>query len=300
MISVIIPHLDQPDGLRRCLASVCTQERVTQPVEVIVVDNGSKVRPTEACAGFPGVTLLSQPTPGPGPARNLGVTCARGEILAFIDADCMADPSWLSEIERCFAQNVDIGVLGGDVRIACRNPRRLTLLEAYESVFAYRMKEYIAKQGFTGTGNLAVRAEVFAAVGPFGGIEIAEDRDWGQRALQLGYRTHYCASMIVFHPARESLAEIAQKWQRHTAHDFVHVQSRPGWWLRWILRSAAVAISPIAELGRIGLSDRLKGWRARWLAFLGVVLVRLYRSAIMLRLAFGMDASEFSGRWNRA
>lgn len=299
MISVIIPHLDQAEALRRCLASLSNQRGLAQPPELIVVDNGSKAMPTDVCAAFPGIVLLSQPTPGPGPARNLGVSRAVGDILAFIDADCVAEEGWLAQIERCFAENANIAILGGDVRIACRNPRRLTLLEAYESVFAYRMKEYIAKQGFTGTGNLAVRAEVFAAIGPFGGIDIAEDRDWGQRALRLGYRTHYCPDMIVYHPARQNLAELAQKWERHTAHDFALIQSKPGWWLRWILRSAAVALSPAAELVRIGHSDRLKGLRSRALALYGVVLIRLYRSAIMLGLAFGADASRWSGRWNR-
>lgn len=299
MISVIIPHLDQADALKRCLASLSDQRGLAQRPQLIVVDNGSKAMPIDVCSAFPDITLLSQPTPGPGPARNLGVARATGDILAFIDADCVADGGWLSQIERCFSENADIAILGGDVRIACRNPRRLTLLEAYESVFAYRMKEYIAKQGFTGTGNLAVRANVFAAIGPFGGIEIAEDRDWGQRALRSGYRTHYCSDMIVYHPARRNLAELAQKWERHTAHDFAQIQSKPGWWLRWILRSAAVALSPAAELARIGFSNRLEGWRARALALLGVVLIRLYRSGIMLALAFGADASRLSGRWNR-
>lgn len=299
MISVIIPHLDQPEALGRCLASLANQRRLAQPAEVIVVDNGSKAMPSDVCSAFPGTILLSQPIPGPGPARNLGASRATGEILAFIDADCVADEGWLSQIDRCLAEDADIAILGGDVRIACRNPRRLTLLEAYESVFAYRMKEYIAKQGFTGTGNLAMRAHVFAAVGPFGGIDIAEDRDWGQRALRVGYRTHYCPDMIVYHPARQNLAELAQKWERHTAHDFAQIQSKPGWWLRWVLRSAAVALSPAAELVRIGFSDRLTGLRSRMLALLGVVLIRLYRSGIMLALAFGADASRLSGRWNR-
>jgi hypothetical protein len=106
--------------------------------------------------------------------------------------------------------------------------------------------------------------------------------------------------MIVFHPARKSLAEIARKWDRHVAHDFKQIQSRPVWWLRWILRSFAVALSPVAELVRIGFSDRLEGWRARFLAFYGVTLVRLYRCGVMLTLAFGADASGLSGKWNRA
>jgi GT2 family glycosyltransferase len=300
MISVIVPHLDQAEALRRCLASLCSQERPIQPVEIIVVDNGSKVMPAEVCSAFSAITLLSQPTPGPGPARNLGASHATGDIFAFIDADCIAGGGWLSEIERRFSEDAEIVIMGGDVRIACENSRRPTLLEAYESVFAYRMKEYIAKQGFTGTGNLAVRASVFKAVGPFGGIDIAEDRDWGQRALRLGYRTHYCPEMIVYHPARKNLAELALKWDRHTAHDFAQIKSRHAWWPRWVLRSVAVALSPAAELVRIGFSDRLDGWRARGLAFIGVVLVRFYRSGVMLALALGTSPSRLSGRWNRA
>jgi len=299
MISVIIPHLEQPDALSRCLSSLCSQEGLSQPVEITVVDNGSKVPPAEICRAFPNVTLLSQPIPGPGPARNLGVSRSKGDILAFIDADCVAHRNWLAEIERRFTESEEAAILGGDVRILYEDPGKLTLLEAYESVFAYRMKEYIAKQGFTGTGNLAVRRAAFEAIGPFGGIEIAEDRDWGQRALRLGYRTHYCAEMIVYHPARRTFAELAQKWERHTAHDFAQFHAKPAWRLRWMVRSAAVALSPPAELLRIGFSDRLKGLHARLLAFMGVVMIRLYRSGLMVSLALSGDAAHRSGRWNR-
>ncbi|HWK68768.1 MAG TPA: glycosyltransferase [Rhizobiaceae bacterium] len=299
MISVIIPHLDQPEALRRCLESLSAQKGVGTPVEIIVVDNGSTMLPERICSAFPKVTLLSEPTPGPGPARNLGTLRALGELLAFIDADCIAGEGWLHEIEVTFSENPEIAIIGGDVRIAYENPQKMTRLEAYESVFAYRMKEYIAKQGFTGTGNLAVRAKVFAEVGPFGGIEIAEDRDWGQRALRLGYRTHYRAAMIIYHPARRSFAELARKWDRHTAHDFEAIRSKHGWWFRWILRSFAVALSPAAEIARIGLSDRLQGVRPRLLALLGVAQIRLYRARIMLALAFGANSSDLSGNWNR-
>ena len=47
-------------------------------------------------------------------------------------------------------------------------------------------------------------------------------------------------------------------------------------------------------------SKRLNGWRARGLAFIGVVLIRLYRSGVMLALAFGASAPRLSERWNRA
>lgn len=267
--------------------------------ELIVVDNGSRRPPAGICARY-GASLHVETIPGPGPARNLGVSHAQGEYLAFIDADCTAHEGWLAEIERCFDDDPQIGIIGGDVRIARETPGNPTWLEAYESVFAYRMKEYIARQGFTGTGNLGMRRSVFDAVGRFGGIEVAEDRDWGQRARSLGYVTHYRPDMIVYHPARKSFAEIAAKWRRHTLHDFEAARRRPLWWARWVLRAAAVALSPAAETVRIGLSDRVSGWRERALAIYGVLIVRQYRAAIMLSLAFGVMAPESVGRWNRA
>jgi glycosyltransferase involved in cell wall biosynthesis len=126
-------------------------------VEIIVVDNGSRQPPTDICSGFDGVRLVEEPIPGPGPARNRGVGVARGDLLAFIDADCIADPGWLGAIEAALTRGPGGSmVIGGDVRIARRDPRRATMLEAYESIYAYRQEEYIARQGFSGTGNLAM------------------------------------------------------------------------------------------------------------------------------------------------
>ena len=299
-ISVIIPHFNQPDFLRRCLESLAVQEGEVPSHEIIVVDNGSREMPEAVVAAFDGVRLLREMTPGPGPARNAGVAAAHAPILAFIDADCRADPGWLARIAGYFAANPDHGILGGDVYIAREDPERITMLEAYESVYAYRMKEYIARQGFTGTGNLGVRASVMARVGPFGGKEIAEDRDWGQRATAMGLATHYVEGMIVYHPARRTFAELAAKWDRHTAHDFARMQGRGGMFrLKWALRTLLVAGSPLPEIWRIVRSHRISGVRARLLAFRGLVQIRAYRCWIMMWLLFAANADRFSNAWNR-
>src|SRR5688500_18220852 len=74
MISVIVPHLNQPEPLQRCLASLACQVGLAEQAEIIVVDNGSTVSPSDICAAFPNVNLMFQPIPGPGPARNLGAS----------------------------------------------------------------------------------------------------------------------------------------------------------------------------------------------------------------------------------
>lgn len=295
-ISIIIPHLNQPDFLARCLASLLAQTD-TPDFEILVVDNGSASLPEEVCAVDPRVRLFSQPVPGPGPARNLGAAKASAPILAFIDADCTAEPGWLARITATFAADPDKAILGGDVFIA-REGARATLLEAYESVYAYRMKEYIAKQGFTGTGNLAVRAAVMAEVGEFAGIGIAEDRDWGQRATAMGHATHYVDGMVVYHPARKTFQEMREKWARHVAHDCEEIRSKSGWQMRWIARAALVAGSPLGEIAYILRSPRISGLRERALAFWGVIRVRMYRARLMLGFLFS-DPTEASGAWNR-
>ncbi|MDB5540182.1 MAG: hypothetical protein JWQ89_1909 [Devosia sp.] len=300
MISVIIPHLNQPAALERGLSAFARQEGVKAPVEIIVVDNGSKTMPTEICKRFTNVTLLHQPVPGPGPARNMGVAAASGDILCFIDADCVAYPAWLATIERRFARSPGVTVLGGDVRILHDDPEHPTWLEAYESVFAFRMKQYIEEKGFTGGGNLAVRTSVFHTVGDFLGISIAEDTEWGQRASRMGYRVQYEPQMIVYHPARRSFAELADKWDRHISHDLREVKAQSLWWPRWMLRALAVSISPVAEVPRIAASDRLSGLRARCLAFVGVIRIRLYRGWKMLAVGLGAGGSQAATHWNRS
>jgi GT2 family glycosyltransferase len=294
-LSVVIPHLNQPAFLARCLASLQAGRR--KPDEVIVVDNGSRELPVAVCAAHPGVTLLQEPTPGPGPARNRGIAAAKGDILAFIDADCLADPDWLANAEAAMADPA-AQILGGDVRIAYDNPARLTALEAYESIYAYRMDRYIAREGFTGTGNLVVRRPVLADVGPFAGIGVAEDHDWGQRATAKGYRIRYVAGMKVYHPARASFAELAQKWDRHCAHEYVNARAKGRIWC-FALKTLAMAPSPLAELPRLLASDRIAGARARILAFGVLTRIRLYRAGLMLRFLAGADPDRLSGRWNR-
>lgn len=300
-ISVIIPHLNQPQFLDRCLTSLEAQSGEVPAFEIIVVDNGSQQMPDDVVARRANVTLLREETPGPGPARNLGAKHARGDLLAFIDADCLAGTGWLARINAYFAANPAHSILGGDVFIARMDAHKATYLEAYESIYAYRMREYIAKQGFTGTGNLAVRAQVMDEVGPFGGIGIAEDRDWGQRATKLGHATYYVDQMIVYHPARQNFRELQIKWDRHIAHDYeLHgAANGMGGKLRWLARAGAVAVSPGPEIWRILRSKRVTGLSERLKALWILIRIRLYRARIMLGLAMGRSGAAMSGAWNR-
>lgn len=298
LISVVIPHLNQPEQLRRCLDSLAAQTVSNDQVEIIVVDNGSQEVPQELCSSNSRTSLVTETIPGPGPARNKGVSVSRADVLAFIDADCTADPRWLSAICDAFAAG-DADVLGGDVRISLETAGSMTALEAYESIYAYRQREYIERQNFSGTGNLAIRRHVYDTVGPFAGIEVAEDRDWGHRATMMGIEIKYVPAMIVFHPARKSFAELCAKWDRHVAHDFEEYASGPLGRLRWLGLTVAVCCSPMFEIWRIARTRRLRSFHERLLAMRAVTKIRLYRATCMISLIISGRQSAKSRDWNR-
>lgn len=288
-VSIIIPHYNMPDALERCLASVKGQQIDRGTVEIIVVDNNSTVALEAVRARHPDVTFLAESRPGPGLARNKGVAAARAPLLAFIDADCRAEQGWLQAAIDGLRPDGDRAVVGGDVQIDVVDPRRLTGIEAYEAVFAYRQAMYIRKRNFSGTGNLAMAAPVHRAVGPFAGIDVAEDLDWGQRAAAAGYRIRYVPGMIVYHPARPDFASLTRKWQRHIRHDWVAHQAagRPAW--RWWARAGAMVVSvPVDALRLLG-SGRLLGLANRWRGIGVLAQLRLFRAHEMIRAAGAQD-----------
>ena len=297
-VSVVIPHLNEPDDLRACLTALLAQRSDSFDFEIIVVDNGSRELPAFATGLSPKVRLLQEMTPGPGPARNLGAGSARAPLIAFIDADCLASPGWLAEIVHHFDANPDTDFAGGDIRIRPAG-EHLTAIECYENVYSYRTKAYVERQGFAATGNMAVRAEVFRAVGPFGGIGTMEDTEWGKRATAAGYSIAYLPNARVYTPSCRSFSELIRRWDRHIAHEFQENRGRSQSSLRWLGRTALMAASPLGEIVRVAQSERARSWRERLLALGCVTRVRLYRAQRMLGLAWRDNAASMLDIWNR-
>ena len=172
----------------------------------------------------------------------------------------------------------------------------MTAAEAFQILYAFRQELYITRQNFSVTANMVVRSEVFAAVGPFAGLDTVEDLEWGQRATRLGYRIVYAPEIRVLHPARRSMAELRAIWDRHVTH-FYRLSARgPAGRVRWVLTIPLMAASPLVEIPSI-LAARTLSRRERWLAFRGLVGIRLYRAFRMATmLAGGRDGAA---RWNR-
>ena len=295
MISVVIPHFNQPDALELCLQSLVRQRSVTKTaIEIVVVDNGSAELPT-AVKNYQDVRLEVELRPGPGPARNKGIAVTTGDIVAFVDADCVSDAHWLERIEHAF-KSAAVSIIGGQVTVPYKTPGQPSFNEPYERVYAYRNEMYIAS-GFSGAGNMAARRSVFDAVGEFSGIEVAEDREWGLRAKAQGYKTIYVEDMIVYHPARESFNELTRKWDRQTAHDFADLRSGLRGRLMWIAKALGLLASPFADIPKLATTAKLGSNYERWLAFRCLLKIRVYRCQRMLALLLLRSGRESSTHW---
>jgi GT2 family glycosyltransferase len=97
-LSVVVPSFDPGEDLDRCLESI-SRQTLDADVEIIVVDSSPKDPGPDIRSRFPGVRVvhLSKRTL-PGKARSVGASQAKGEVVFFIDTDCVADPDWLERL----------------------------------------------------------------------------------------------------------------------------------------------------------------------------------------------------------
>jgi glycosyltransferase involved in cell wall biosynthesis len=293
--SVIIPHFNTPELLVKCLQSVASQPLDYGWFEIIVVDNGSRLPMRLLEATWPGVRFLIERQPGPGPARNTGVRAARAGILAFVDADVRVAPGWLNAGLKAVGRN-PLALYGGDVRIDVGDRKRMTDVEAFESVFSFRQMNYISRKHYSVTANLIMTRTVFDRAGPFDGIDKPEDRAFGERAHAMGIRTRYAPRMLAFHPARTSMDDIRRKFGRLAHQAFTQHVERGRPLILWDLRAAAIAVSGLAHAPMMlfsrrvtGIGNRLRGLRLllqlRWLRALDMLdLSRKARAGDQLAL----------------
>jgi glycosyltransferase involved in cell wall biosynthesis len=94
LVSVVVPVYNTAQFLREALDSVFAQDY--EPIEVIVVDDGSTDGSGAIAEAYPRVRYIRQENHGPAVARNAGISVARGEFVAFADADDVLLPNKLT------------------------------------------------------------------------------------------------------------------------------------------------------------------------------------------------------------
>ena len=256
VISVIIPHYNDLSNLERCLALLDAQTLPRAKFEVVVADNNSSCGLNEVkriCTGR--ARIVEATVQGAGAARTQVSMRRAGEFLLFSDSDRRPIPTWL---EHGLAALSKGQIVGGRVEVDYEDPQHPTAVEAFEKVFAFNFKRYIEKLGFSGSGNMFVSRETFDRVGGFRG-QVAEDLDWGRRAVAANYRFRYARDVVVSHPARRNWRELTLKSRKATREAFAASAEKPYGRAVWVLRSVAILASPFFHWIEIARSEKLDG-----------------------------------------
>lgn len=272
--AVIIPHYNDVPRLMRCLAALMPQ---TSPeVEVIVADNNSPGPLDEVTATYPSVRIVTETEKGAGLARNRGVASTTAPVILFVDADCVPDSGWLARGRAIVAHDT---LIGGPVPVFHETPPPKSGAEAFEEVFAFKMKTYLERDDFLGSGNLVLYRDVFERVGGFKAA-VAEDKEWTQRAASKGIALAFDDDFIAAHPSRQDWTALRRKWKRLEEEDFELKGGRLG----RLKKALLMPLSIPAHVPRILGTGSLSGGD-KWRAVLTLIRIRLARTGWLLKQA---------------
>jgi GT2 family glycosyltransferase len=202
-VSVVVCSYNAERTMEPCLASL---ERLNYPdYEVIVVNDGSTDRTLEIAQRFSYCRIISQPNMGLSVARNVGAEAATGEIVAYTDSDCVADPDWLTYLVAKM-ENAQLVACGGPnfpppenslvpaaVAVSPGGPTHVLLSDD--------VAEHIAGC------NMAFRRDVLLRMGGFDPIYRAagDDVDICWRFQDAGYTIGFSAAAVVWHFRRNTV-----------------------------------------------------------------------------------------------
>jgi cellulose synthase/poly-beta-1,6-N-acetylglucosamine synthase-like glycosyltransferase len=236
--SVIIPAQNARRTISECILAVLSQSVPRDLYEVIVVDAGSSDA-TAAIARSHGVRVIPRPPIGMAAARNIGARAARGEILLFLDPDCIPALDWIAQMIAPFADPSVVAVKGAYQTHETALLPRLIQAE-YEDAYQ-RLAETNAGE-IVGTYSAAYRRSAFLAAGGFDPtLASMEDVDLSLRLVRSGQRVVFAPKARVYHAHGTHL--------RH----YVARMLRRGLW-----RPLVYARHPDRPLGQSPASDEVR------------------------------------------
>lgn len=210
MISIVIPSYNSEATIGKCLDSLLRQT-YRGSRDITVVDSSRDRTPEIVAEKYPDVALvhLGEKT-DPGTARNIGIGKTRGEVIAFLDSDCVAAADWLERILA--AHELPYNVVGG----AVRNGNEPDDPVAWAGYFA-EFREFIPERGRRETGhiptcNISYKRKIFEEHGLFQG------RYYPQEDLVYNHALSTRGEKILFDPAIQVHHHHRTGWKDFLAH----------------------------------------------------------------------------------
>lgn len=205
LISVVIPNRNGGATLGRCLAAAFASDH--RRFEVIVVDDASDDGSVEIARAFPCKLVRLERHGGVSRARNAGAQASSGELLLFIDADCLLPPGALSAAGAAYGERKDL-VLGGTYT---PTPHDRDFFSAFQSVFIHHFETKRSAPDYVAAHAMLIDAELFRRSGGFvegsfiGVAASVEDVELCHRLRRAGCELAMSEDLQVQHVFRFSL-----------------------------------------------------------------------------------------------
>jgi glycosyltransferase involved in cell wall biosynthesis len=206
-ISTLIPAYNAAAFVGRAIESALAQ--TYPPLDIIVVDDGSKDNTSEVVARYPPpVRVIRQVNGGPAAARNRAAREARGEWFALLDAD----DSWLPEkLERQLEHTAspDIGIVFTRAAYDAVRRRQIPVRPSFDSLW---------ESNCVGNSGVMIRRATFEAVGGFDEdrkLIGVEDYNLWLRVAAAGWGIVLCpGNLLIYAPGPESLTRNSERFAR--------------------------------------------------------------------------------------
>jgi glycosyltransferase involved in cell wall biosynthesis len=211
LISCIVPVFNGERYLAEALNSIIAQPH--RPLEIIVADDGSSDETASVARGYGAqVRYLRQPNQGPAAARNLGLSRAQGDFIAFLDADDLWHPEKLGRQMARFRARPELEYCITHVQ-NFRTPKDGATANGLENYYLGRpLPGYV-------TVTLLARRSLFGRVGPFNpALHHGDDTDWYLRAKERGAEMELLPDVLVhrrIHDANMSQVQAAQSREEY-------------------------------------------------------------------------------------
>lgn len=298
-VSVIVPIFNGAEHLKICLEALENQTYFKDNYEVVVVDNASDEREniSGVVAQFKQAWATCESTPGSYAARNKGISVAKGEVIAFTDADCIPAQNWIEKGVHNLLRVPSCGLVAGKVEIFFKDPSQPTSVELYESITAFPQKELLEKQKAGATANVFTFRSVIERVGNFNAhMKSNGDMEWGKRVYLSGYQQIYADDTCVAHPARNSFDELHKRTVRlaggvcdlYIKKDDSFLK-RNKTFIRLLMNDLT---PPLKFILKVVLDSRLKGFEQKTKVSLLIFFVRYVSAREKIKLKLGKSPSR--------
>ncbi len=224
-VSIVVPNRNGAATIGACLEAAFASRG--GGFEVVVVDDASDDGSVDVVRRFPARLVRLEAHAGVSRARNAGARAASGELLLFIDADCLLAPDALAAARTAHGGRAEL-VLGGTYT---PRPADEDFFSRFQSAFIHHAETRAAAPDYVAAHAMLVDAETFRrsggfVEGAFLGVQASvEDVELSHRLRRAGCALAMCPGLLVTHvfrfSLRRSLANAVRKARTWTAYSLL-------------------------------------------------------------------------------